>query len=261
MGFVICFFAYCIVNEIRGRSIISLLWNAKWELLFLNLSGFDTEAPIINGVVGYIPALLCASLLIHFLLTRYYKITVNIIAPVCPILIYSHIVLTYGNLSQWLEYENWCTVGILRGIAGCLLGVAAYEIFRRKNIKYIYLIAKMASIFLIIGLVVFRNEISYYDEVLYPFVFSILIASIYFTPSINIKEGIKKKILYFGKISYNMYVSHYGICYLLKVWIPNISYLYIGIPYLIFCCVTAMLMQKILDMPKRQCPCSFKQCH
>lgn len=252
MGFLISFFAYCIVNEINNlKSILLLLWNSKWELLFLNLAGFDSTAPIINGVVGYIPALLCASLLIHYLLTKHHRLTVNIIAPILPIFIYSHIVFKYGNLSQWLEYENWYTVGILRGIAGCLVGVAAFEIFSKLKKKNIYIYFGAATIPFIMGLVIFSNEISYNDEILYPFIFSILIASIYFTPQININGWTKNKILYLGKISYNLYVAHYGICYLLKVWIPNKRYLYIGIPYLLLCCVVAMLMQKFLELKNK----------
>lgn len=117
-AFAFSFVVYCICNSIDDvRNIMSLLWRAKWEIVFLQLSGFDGAAPVINGVTAYIPALLFSCLVLTYLLRYHNRLTINVIAPICPILIYSHILIKYGNLSQWVEYENWTTVGLLRG--GC----------------------------------------------------------------------------------------------------------------------------------------------
>lgn len=131
--FAFCFFVYCLRFEIVDvGEIFRLLWNCKWEILFFQLSGFDVNAPIINGVTSYIPALLVASAVITYLIIEHRKLTQNILVFIVPVFIYSHIIDVYGNLSQWSMFENWYTIGILRGLAGCLVGVGAY-IYGERN--------------------------------------------------------------------------------------------------------------------------------
>lgn len=132
IAFVFSFVVYCFVNKISGHAVLGVLWKTKWEMIFFQLFGFDANAPVINGVTGYIPALLVGSLIIYYFLDKYYEITVNLFAPILPIMIYAHMINTYGNISQWMEYEDWCTIGCLRGIAGILIGVLAYEIGRKR---------------------------------------------------------------------------------------------------------------------------------
>lgn len=123
LAFIFSFVVYCLVNDINGlKNIITTLFAAKWEIFFLQLSGFNLNVPSINGVTGYIPALLASSLFIYYTCKKHYDLFVNIIIPMFPIFIYSHIINAYGNLSQWLAYENWYTIGILRGMAGMLVG-------------------------------------------------------------------------------------------------------------------------------------------
>ena len=74
------------------------------------------------------------------------------------------------------------------------------------------------------AMIVLRNHISYSDEVLYPYIFAVCIASIYIRkPMIEWKDLIKISI-FLGKISFYIYVTHYGICYMLKLLLPNRSY-------------------------------------
>ena len=128
VAFIFSLFVYYKVNGIDDiESIVNIIWRSKWEAIFLQLSGIDPTAPVINGVTAYIPAMLVSSLLIVYLYQHHYKITVNILCVIIPIFIYSHILNNYGNLSQWMAYEKWTTVGILRGFAGMLIGVFISE--------------------------------------------------------------------------------------------------------------------------------------
>ena len=127
VAFIFSFIVYCMVNEIRNLGdVLITLFAAKWEIFFLQLSGFDSGAPVINGVTAYIPALLFASLVIYYMIKRHFMLFINIIIPILPIFIYAHIINLYGNLSQWMAFENWYTIGILRGLAGTLIGAGAY---------------------------------------------------------------------------------------------------------------------------------------
>lgn len=253
IAFIFSFWVYCLVNNVKGLNVLWLLWQSKWEIIYFQLSGFDPTAPVINGVTAYIPALLFAGLIVYYMLSKHYRLTVNILAVVLPVLIYSHIVITYGNLSQWLVYENWYTVGIIRGIAGILIGVFAFEVGhylkkrRREEIyQRFYCIGKWVSISAIISLVVFRDMISYYDEVVYPYVFAILIMSVYFKKPVFTDNKICMICIFAGKISYNIFLLHYGICHLMKLYIPDYSYRDMGPIYILLIIACGIILDLIL---------------
>lgn len=89
----------------------------------------------------------------------------------------------------------------------------------------------LTCMLLIAALIVYRNSITYNDEILYPYVFAILLASVYNEPERLIKDTkIKKISLHLGKISYYIFLLHYGICYLIKIYMPGKRYL-TGISY------------------------------
>lgn len=237
IAFLFSFFVYCLVNNVKGMNVLWVLWQSKWEIIYFQLSGFDPTAPTINGVTAYIPALLFGTLIIHYMYTKHYRLTVNVLATVLPVFIYSHIVVTYGNLSQWMVYENWYTVGIIRGIAGISIGVFAFEVGHylknRRGYQKLYFIGEVIGIAAIISLVIFREMISFYDEIMYPYVFAILIMSVYFKKPVFANNMICRMCVFAGKISYNVYLIHYAVCYLMKLYLSNYSYKAIA-PFYIF---------------------------
>ena len=256
IGFAFCFFVYCIRFQISGlKSVLGLLWNCKWEIIFLQLSSFDGNAPIINGVTGYIPALLFASAIITYLLIEHRKLTQNLLIIILPIFIYSHIINVYGNLSQWSAYENWYTIGMLRGLAGMLVGAGAYiygENVKDRLNKWNRVILLCICIIFIVGMVLFRDKISYSDEIIYPYVFSVLVALIYFRDKKEIHHRIKNVILYLGKSSYNMFLLHYGICYLFSLFIPEKRYCLIAIVYLSIVIVSGLLLELLFNVVSKK---------
>ena len=91
-----------------------------------------------------------------------------------------------------------------------------------------------------------RNDISYYDEVMYPYVFAVCIGSIYVrTPKYSI-VSLENIIIYLGKISLNIYVIHYGICYLMKTYFPKKKYGSMAIVYVVSVCVLAIMVEFII---------------
>lgn len=250
IAFLFSFVVFCIANKISDVcSILNVLWKSKWEMVYFQLSGFELAAPVINGVTAYIPALLGASLVVHYCLQNHYKITINILAPMLPVFIYSHIINTYGNLSQWMPYENWYTVGLLRALAGMLLGVLAYEVgYKTKNVWVdIKLLIALACILAIACLVIFCQHIDFYDEICYPYIFAVLVATIYFSPSKKIPQKVESFLLYLGKISYCIYLLHYGVCHLLKIYIPGQSYSMCAPLYLIGVCTLGAICSACLE--------------
>ena len=255
IAFIFSFIVYCIANNIESiLDILELIWKSKWEIFYLQLSGFDLNAPVINGVTAYIPALLFSDLILYYLLSKHYKLVINVLIPIAPICIYSHIINTYGNLSQWMPYENWYTIGILRGLAGMLVGIGGYIYGKefilnmRKNIRYVLI---SFCILGIITLVVLHERVSYQDEVLYPYTFAILIACCYFRNKRNMGLMIFENIcIKFGGISYNIFLIHYGICYLFLIYLPKKEYFKIAPVYLIIVILMGLLMEIVLNRGK-----------
>lgn len=224
-AFFFSFAVYCVVNKISDfGSFAATLFAGKWEAFFMHLSGFDSGAPLINGVTGYIPALLAASLIVFYLGQNHYSLLVNVIIPLAPVFIYAHIINVYGNLSQWMAFEGWYTVGICRGLAGVLVGAGAYIYGKNKCSGALPGILGIPAIMAIAALVFFRDYISYRDELLYPYVFAVLIAVIFFRKRHGIHAVIERGVLLLGKISYNIFLLHYGICYLFLQYYPGKAY-------------------------------------
>lgn len=79
IAFVFSFTVYCIMYDIDDiYLVLNILWKSKWEMFYLQLSGFDPTAPVINGVTMYISVLLFAGLFIHYCLRNHYSITINL---------------------------------------------------------------------------------------------------------------------------------------------------------------------------------------
>lgn len=97
----------------------------------LQLSGFEEQSIVINGVTGQIAALLVATLILYYFFAFYKRMFVNI-GLILIMFIYSHILHNYGNLSQWIPYEQWYCIGILRAIAGMMVGGGTYYIVVKK---------------------------------------------------------------------------------------------------------------------------------
>ncbi len=252
IAFLFSFIVYCIINQIQGiNHILSILFLAKWEIFFMQLTGYDLKAPMINGVTAYISALLGSSLVIHYLLKNHDRLLINILIPIAPIFIYSHIIYTYGNLSQWMAYENWYTIGLFRGIAGMLVGAGAYLYSEQKQVrggigKKDRMISLGIGCIAIVALVWYRNSLSYSDEILYPYIFGMILRSIYFRERKKVNTILEKVCLLLGKCSYHIFLIHYGVCYLLLRYMGGLQYSEIVPWYMIIIIGIGGIMSRII---------------
>ncbi len=261
VAFVFSFIVYCLINDIKGwKNIIVTLFAAKWEIFFLQLSGFDMNAPIINGVTAYIPALLFSSLIIYYLIKKHYMLFVNIVIPVIPIFIYAHIINTYGNLSQWTAFENWYTIGVFRGLAGTLIGAGGYiygERMHSKNVcrevqcEFSHYVLGIISVLAILGLVFVRNHLSFVDMIIYPYIFGIVLYIIFFREKREVPAIIESVFLKCGKISYMIFLIHYGLCYLFQKYYSGHQYSVTAIYYMLIVTIMAIIMNRFLHIVER----------
>lgn len=189
MSFVLNFVLICYNNHYQFSDALLRLWSSKWELLLLNMSGFalpSTSDVIYGGAPEYISALLMASLILCWLISRHEKLYFNVLAPLLVLAFYTRILVLTGNLSQWNYVDQFYTLGFLRAIAGMSLGALSCFWLRplldgtKRQMGPAVPFLKggflLFSLFMICGLIKFPSIISGGDLVFYVLLFAALLA-------------------------------------------------------------------------------------
>lgn len=208
------------------------LWNAKWEILMCGMFGFGNSIKAYNGggAPAYIPSLLCASLVLHYLLRNKKTFYVSLGAPAFIFLGYGKLIAEYGNLSQWAAYDGWLCAGIIRALAGMSVGALSYllvtEWLKGSRIRLAGALA--VSLFAVYSLTAFRSYIGFADLLIHVFAFALLIAAAHniyvfgnLPPALFKINGF---LNFLGKLSYPVFLFHYSILILLKSNLPGRSY-------------------------------------
>lgn len=99
----------------------------------------------------------------------------------------------------------------------------------------------------VIGLVTCRDKISFSDELIYPYIFAILISLIYFRERKCINKITENVVLYLGKISYNIFLLHYGVCYLFVIYIPGRDYLHSITLYCVIVIMSGIVLELMMN--------------
>ncbi|CUQ42845.1 Acyltransferase family [Fusicatenibacter sp. 2789STDY5834925] len=202
----------------------------------LQLSGFEEQSIVINGVTGQIAALLVATLILYYFFAFYKRMFVNI-GLILIMFIYSHILHNYGNLSQWIPYEQWYCIGILRAIAGMMVGGGTYYIVVKKmeKLKRIPIYSMCLICVISCGfLVLLRDKIAFSDLLLFIPIFSVMISSAYLIHLFERNIIIQRIMTFFGKMSYYIFLVHYPICKLLQYFMSGKNYFIMSGIYLLF---------------------------
>lgn len=229
MGFIFSFIVTNIVNMVPIVFWISHLWKAKWEILLCSQFGFDGNITIYNagGAAGQLSVLFICSLIIYELLEKHKSTYINIIAPVMIIVGIGRIINNYGNLSQWMQYDGFFTAGIIRGFADMSVGVLAatviFPVIGKSEKRWIVSAGILVPSVFIVLLVLAREQISFNDLIFYIFLFAWLVASIH-ASSIRMPDKINLIGIYGGKMSYPIFLFHYGVLMIMKKYIPNMDY-------------------------------------
>lgn len=207
--------------------IIEGIWRAKWELLFFQMLGVDNAQPLINkgGPVGYISVLLICSLILYWIIKNHTELFIHVIAPVVIVAGLGRIINVHGNLSQWVQFDGWVNVGLIRGMVDMAVGAwFALTIVPRLDKLSVFfrriLVIGLPIIF-ISFLVLGRSIITYSDLAIYIFVFGFWI-SLTFLEKVEFGkfEGIVQS---FGRISYVIFLFHFGIAQLMGVVMAKVN--------------------------------------
>ncbi len=214
------------------QGVIAELWNAKWEILLMQASGFANGSRTFNlgGAPAYVSVLLICSLPLFYLIQNHRQLFINVIGPVCVVGCYCRIINQYGNLSQWFAFDGFFDVGLLRGAAGMSLGALA----ALAGVPYLKkagaVIRGALGMFIIpavviLLLVVFRNHLNFNDMLFVVLIFAFWIPDLH-TIEFDLKDSISNLMLFLGKMSYPIFLFHYGVLLMLKHFGPVYRYRY-----------------------------------
>lgn len=249
-GFVFTFVVTNITAHLPLRQWGGALWGAKWEVMLGVMYGFGAAVYNKGGAPEQISALLFCSLIIHYLITRHKTAFINVIAPLAVVVGFGRIINTYGNMSQWMAFDGYINAGLLRGFTDMCTGAlcAAVLLPLLRKMKESWLVAAgmiMPGVFIVL-LVMGRDYIDSEDLILYIFLFGLLVTALYAWER-RVPEKIDKILRYLGRLSYPLFLFHYGMLIILRTYAPNMRYRY-GVTMFLFmtllAAAAALLLQK-----------------
>lgn len=244
LAFFVAFFSNYVIGNIKPSlsEILLSLWNVKWEMLLCNLFGFGSSGTIIQagGATDYIPSLLFGSLILHYLLRNKKTFYVSVAAPVFIFIGYGRMIAQFGNLSAWRAYDGWLIAGFERALAGMSIGAMGYLILPQwlQNRRGRKIVSVVFSLFAIYALSKYANYIGFADLVIYPFVFALLVGSVYVIP-IGLDSKINCFLNFLGKLSYPIFLFHFIIVTLLRAYFPGRTYHEVLPLFVLLCMVVA----------------------
>ena len=243
-GFLFTFIVTNIATQLPVRQWAEALWGAKWEVLLGVMYGFGSSVYNKGGAPEQISALLFCSLIIHYLITRHRDAFVHIIAPLAVVIGFGRIINTYGNMSQWMAFDGYINVGLLRGFAdmctGALCAAVLLPLLRKVKEKWLVIIGVVIPCAFIVFLIVGTNYIDSYDLVLYIFLFGLLLTALYAWQR-PVPEQIDGILRYLGRLSYPLFLFHYGMLILLRTYFPNMRYRYGAVIFLLMTLLAAVV--------------------
>lgn len=224
-------FSFAVAWVVEGWQLADVpeaLFRGKWEILLMQISGFENTLTAYNGVTVYLSAQVIATLALYYVLTNHRRLFVNLLGPFAILAIYAHILQTYGNLSVWKEFETWLNAGVLRGFAGMSVGALAYLVLvdQLKRLPRGWRIAVNACCSLACaGLVLARDSLSLSDLLIFLPIFAVLVASAYGLWQNVAKNGWWRKVcIGMGRLSYPVFLMHYGVILLMRDRVAGLGY-------------------------------------
>ena len=192
----------------EGISFDSLT-DSFWELFMLESFGFTENLAV--GPGWYCSALIIAGFLIYFLLAKYQKTYLYIIAPISLFLIFVWMHHNIGNLNRWLQIDLFISTGTLRGFADISLGCISYQIYsvglsKKWGNIVVNTILELAC-FSFIVYIIFKVGPSAKDFVCV-FAMAVLIISLFLEKSVWYRILNNRLSFFFGSISISIYLNH-----------------------------------------------------
>lgn len=210
--YLFAFFLSCILSVFLwdSRTLESNIMDTFWELLMLEAFGGFTEKLLV-GPGWYCSALLIAGFFVYFLLAKFQKTYLYVVAPTSLFLIFGWMFHNVGQLNRWLQYDTFIPTGTLRGFAEMGLGCISYQIYntlRSKNWgnKVINTILELACFAYIVYIIFVAGPST--KDFACVFAMAALVVSLFLGKSLWY-ELLNNQLSYFlGWVSIGIYLNH-----------------------------------------------------
>ncbi|MCL2818636.1 MAG: acyltransferase [Actinomycetia bacterium] len=226
--------------------IVSRLFHFKWEILLLQMAGFNPspafDVDYLVGSAWYLSSMLLAMLPIYYLATRHRKTFTNFIAPLTILFFYCYIMQTYGTVDVGNEFAGFIMLGNLRGFAGLSAGCLCYAFYDRvRDATWSPATAfglgtlEIACLLALPGLILLRSFISEADVLFWVLIFALLIVLCFVgrTPIARFLNSHFTRLgTYLGRLSLYLYLFHWFFVLLFVIYFPAMSY---GLGALLYC--------------------------
>lgn len=260
--YILSFLVYFLLRNLSVHNSLKMiikkfLYSASEIFLLQGTIVIDEHSVIYNAPTWYISALLFSGYILWALLNRN-KSFVLTGGPIIVFWIYAYMAYTIGKANIWrthvFEVLNY---GILRAIAGMLLGILCYQMSRKMSAytkeapgnKHPTICMFGGAIIIMAAIVLsykWFNRASFFYIVCFAVGVTLLTAGE--ECGASLPKSIQNLANWLGKISFAIYLNHYLFGWGLKTLFPNYRsgiiglYLLLVIPYSV---VTTILVKKL----------------
>ena len=256
--YLLAFIVMALIRSYQsGLNILKIIIPNWLEAVMLQSIGTNIF-PYVNNPAWYVSALLIASCLIHYMLSKHRDLYLNLIGPALIIVIFSYLYRKYERLEVFYHTEGVLgNTAILRAVMGITIGIYVYLL--SQSLKSI--LKSVSSVLnSLIQIVLFCGALGFAllkEEGSYDFFFLIVFAcALVFAADDNFlgKLADTKVIRWLSKISYCMYLSHFAAIFFLSfIWNPGEVWFWGLVPiYIVITVVLAVIYSFICDKIRKR---------
>lgn len=255
IGVVICYIWRFVFVTPSYEEAVSLLIQAPFELLLLNITGLSTA--YLNAPLWYLSVLLIALPMIMYLMIKQHDLFRNYLSWAFPLVIYGFLLTNFEALNVWGNSPIFL-VSLFRAIAGLSLGSCVYyysAMIRMDNKKHCITLGLLEVLLYLCAIYATYVNINIHriDIAVVLLFFAGLLLSysgITYTAKLN-----HRAVIYLGRLSSLIYCFHWGIFVLAQSMMPEVSFrrkLFISIMVTLTMSVVILLIHDKIKAIRRE---------
>lgn len=245
---------FILKNIIRGNGLSKIIHNFvnQWFEIFLLNGSFivDEKTYIYNSVTWYMSVMIVVGYAV-WELVRKYETTLLTWSPIVIIWIYVYIIYNLGTTNNWrIHVAGILNYGILRGVAGILLGICIYHISQRSQTHCLKCIRRGGGVGILLIATVFVGSYFRWNRICFCYVFLLAAGLVFIADDTNQykpAETVMAAIRYCAKISYAVYLNHFFVEHIMKNYLFPEYHVWLIPIYIIFVCLYSVLTTWLVE--------------
>lgn len=114
-------------------ALLADLAKSLYEILLLCMMGTIEACPLYNPPIWYCSALLICVVIIYAVAKNYRDLFIKVLAPIAIVVIYSYLLLWFGDLNTITDKAGVLYTGILRGLAAMCIGACLFDLVGKRD--------------------------------------------------------------------------------------------------------------------------------